>query len=475
MSPFYSIYTLIEEKQEGSHNRGYKASTKKPEYEYRYTYGQDGRVTQVALVHMENADESKYGPEEYVIQFKYDKAGRLTRKVVRNDSVQDATRYETSFEYDGRGQLTRERVMAWNATDERMEVRQDIRTTYDLGENPTVVDFYDNEGLAFRDTRTYARGYQLTGSTISDTGAGVNVSTAGFYTYDTNNNLTGTKLVDIDRDGTQLVYRAEWTFTYDRKNRLKSHTNTNASNVRGNIWYDGQGRVWQRWNDDSGTSEWDATLIRFVYDGSQLVQEHEFGVAEVESEWEYTYDDLTRDYLRHAAGLRQRQRSGGSDTDYFMQLDQGALEYKAERDPVAATITRDERSSSLNQISGGTFNDISNLATSNNYVEMYGDSTTGFDPLVQRGVRHYLAGIERFLTRKGNNPNMCSPMQVVALAEGIPGPHIPEGGEPDAGNCCVCWSTRPGRDYLSGCWKNIQEVPDDEKMICWASAESYSP
>jgi len=36
-----------------------------------------------------------------------------------------------------------------------------------------------------------------------------------------------------------------WSFTFDRKNRLKSYTHTDASNVRRNLWYDGKGRVWQ--------------------------------------------------------------------------------------------------------------------------------------------------------------------------------------------------------------------------------------
>jgi len=214
----------------------------------------------------------------------------------------------------------------------------------------------------------------------------------------------------VKRGATQLAYRAQWTFAYDRKNRLKSHTNTNASNVRGNLWYDGRGRVWQRWNDNSSTEDWDETLKRFVYDGGALVQEHEFDVAEVEDEWVYTYSDLTRDYLRHPAGVRQRERSGGNDTDYYLEADSGALEFKTERDPVAEAISRTERTSSLNQISGATFSaGLSNLATSNNYIEMYGGGTTGssagFDALLLRGSRHYLSGLGRFTSRLGNNPH----------------------------------------------------------------------
>jgi len=375
----------------------------------RYEYAQDGRVAQTALVRMWDAEATEYGPERFVVQYIYDKAGRLVRKVVRDNSVQDsAVRYETSYEFDGMGRMTRERVLkrVEESGVERMNVLEDKRTTYDLGNNPTEVKHYDNVGWVYTETRTYARGYQLVDFS-TQAALGVSVSTSGSYTYDTNNNLTGTKKLDVKRGATQLAYRAQWTFAYDRNNRLKSHTNTNASNVRGNLWYDGRGRVWQRWNDNSSTEDWDATLKRFVYDGGALVQEHEFDVAEVEDEWVYTYSDLTRDYLRHAAGVRQRERSGGNDTDYYLEADSGALEFKTERNPVSEAIARTERTASLNQISGATFSaTVSNLATSANYIEMYGGGTSGasagFDALLHRGSRHYLTGMGR-RTKLGTN------------------------------------------------------------------------
>ena len=103
---------------------------------------------------------------------------------------------------------------------------QDIRSEYDLGGNPTTVYFYDNVGKAYKETRTYAKGYQITGSSFSETGSGVAVSTTGSYTYDTNNNLTGTMKADATRSGSQLSYRAQWTFTFDRKNRLQTSRKT---------------------------------------------------------------------------------------------------------------------------------------------------------------------------------------------------------------------------------------------------------
>jgi hypothetical protein len=88
-----------------------KTSTKKPEYEMRYEYAADGRIAETALVRMWEADATEYGPERFVVQYSYDKAGRLVRKVVRDNSVQDsAVRYETSYEFDGMGRMTRERV-----------------------------------------------------------------------------------------------------------------------------------------------------------------------------------------------------------------------------------------------------------------------------------------------------------------------------------------------------------------------------
>jgi len=377
----------------------------KPEYEYRYKYAPDGRVSEVALVYSFDSYKTEYGPEKYVIQFLYDDAGRLVRKVVRDNSRQDSTvRYETSYEFDGMGRMTRERIMSWDNTNEKMVVMQDKRTTYDLGGNPTEIKFYDNAGWAYTETRTYARGYQLTDFSTSEAGD-VTINTAGSYTYDTNNNLTGTKKFDASRSGAQLSYRAQWEFTFDNKNRLKTHENVSAAdNVRGNIWYDGKGRVWQRWNDSSSTPEWDPTLKRFVYDGATLVQEHTVAASVPVDEWVYTYVDINRDYLRHPAGLRQREGTASSNTDYFLQTDQAALEYKIERDPTSATADRTERSASLDQIAGASFTaDLSNLATSGDYIEMYGDSSNGFDALVQKGGRAFLTGISRFSSREGNN------------------------------------------------------------------------
>jgi len=121
-------------------------------------------------------------------------------------------------------------------------------------------------------------------------------------------------------------------------------------------------------------------------------------------EWQYTYVDINRDYVRHPAGLRQREGTAASNTDYFLQTDEAALEYKIERDPSAATAHRTERSASLDQIAGGSFtSDLSNLATCSQYIEMYGDASNGFDSALQINGRLFLTGLGRFGSRRVNS------------------------------------------------------------------------
>jgi hypothetical protein len=111
---------------------------------------------------------------------------------------------------------------------------------------------------------------------------------------------------------------------------LKTYTNTNASNKRGNLWYDGRGRVWQRWQDHTVTGAWDLSLTRFVYDGSTLAQEHYFTPAQVSNEWVYSYQYVTYDYLRQPGGIRQKERDGASYKNYFLQANTGIIEFKDE-------------------------------------------------------------------------------------------------------------------------------------------------
>ena len=147
---------------------------------------------------------SSAGPEKYVVESTYDNMGRLIRKVSRDSSNDDdSIRWEASYEYDGKGRMVREKILRQDLVAGRMIVTQDIKTTYDLGGNATQIDFADDSGHAYTETRTYARGYQLTGATFSNAGAGVNVITSGSYTYDVNNNMTGTMMASASRSGVQ--------------------------------------------------------------------------------------------------------------------------------------------------------------------------------------------------------------------------------------------------------------------------------
>ena len=202
---------------------------------------------------------------------------------------------------------------------------------------------------------------------------------------------------------------------------------------------------------------WEPALKRFVYDGSQLVQEHDW-TASGNGTWAYTYTDINRDYLGHPGGIRQREGTKASHDDYYMQLNNGVIEYKTERPLTPSIVEKEERTISLNQLPNSTFTNISNLATANGYVEMYGGTTAGasagFDGLVQMGGRHFLSGVEMFTNREGNGP-YTAPAQTMQF--GIEGGGL-QPGEVIPGStwqCDLCW--RPGE--MPQCWKVVGVDP----------------
>ena len=211
--------------------------------------------------------------------------------------------------------------------------------------------------------------------------------------------------------------RAQWTFTFDRKNRLKSHTHGGTDDVT-HLWSDGLGRVWQRWTYDSVEEEWSATLTPYNYDGSALAQEHLIAVSEVEEAWVYTYLYLTYDYLRHAAGTRQRKgQVDKSYTDYFVLSDMGTISGRFTRGSSvslqkAQREIRGDRQARYSVAGGppttGDFTDVSNLGFGSTYIESFGGTKSGdaqfFDALNQVGSRHYLPGLGVYLNRRGNHP-----------------------------------------------------------------------
>ncbi len=385
----------------------------KPQLEQRYDYAADGRLARVAVVDQTSSDQATYGPEKYVVEYAYDEMGRLRKKQVRNNPVnEDDIFFEGDYEYDGMGRLAIERIWQYDKTAKRLLITRETRTTYDLMGNPTEIKYYDVDGFAFTEQRTYARGGQLTGFSIPTTAANVTVDTAGSYSYNTNNDMTGTKKLDAYRtiSGTnyKIVFRAQWTFSFDRKNRLKTHTYPSGLNVRGNIWYDGMGRIWQRWNDDSVTGDWDADLKRFVYDGPALAQEHKF-TASGNGSWIYSYGRCDIDYLRKPDGIRQKVNNGVGGWDSHLLFNDGADVASRTPSGSSTTITRTLRTASgerLNDnprmspgLTTGSFNNISNLAKPNSYVESYGGGTElgtsslGYDSLVQSGPVHQLPAL----------------------------------------------------------------------------------
>jgi hypothetical protein len=224
----------------------------------------------------------------------------------------------------------------------------------------------------------------------------VTVSASGSYTYDDNNNLLTTKSLSVYRVAqAYLTIREAWTFTYDNKNRLQSYTNAGAAGDVGNIWYDGRGRVWQRWIYNSGTEEWDSNVTRYVYDGSAYAQEHMFVAGEVEGAWVYTYDQILTDYLRKPGGVRQRDIStvDQSETDQFLLSDSGSVSARIQRE-TNSLVQRVELSASGTCQASGSQQDttISKLGFRGGYTETFSGSTE-FDPLVQMGQRHSLPGL----------------------------------------------------------------------------------
>jgi hypothetical protein len=181
------------------------------------------------------------------------------------------------------------------------------------------------------------------------------------------------------------------------------------------LWWDGAGRVWQRWNDDSVSGDWEPELTRYVYDGSQLGQEHHWTVIDDGGTWAYSYAYIMRDYLREPAGVRQRESSDGQNfTDRYLFTDGGIVAARADRSS-STTITRTMRLASGDRLpdtalgvgTSDNWSNISHLASPTSIIRDFGGGTSdemkGFDALQQVGDRHYLTGLGRWVTLKGNN------------------------------------------------------------------------
>ena len=93
--------------------------------------------------------------------------------------------------------------------------------------------------------------------------------------------------------------------------------------------------------------------ITYKSDLYQLTQEHDW-TASGNGTWSYLYTDINRDYLGHPRGIRQREGTKALHDDYYMQLNNGVIEYKTERPPAPSIAAKEERTISLNQLPNST-------------------------------------------------------------------------------------------------------------------------
>ena len=372
----------------------------RPQMEVQSSRSSDGRSAKTAVVDQSSTQWGSAGPEKYVVESVYDNMGRLIRKVSRDSSNDDdSIRWEASYEYDGKGRMVRREDFASRFARRKNDCHSGhkdyLRSRRQRDSDRLCRRFrscvYGNKDIC--------EGVSAHGATFSNAGAGVNVITAGSYTYDVNNNMTGTMMASASRSGVQLAYRGQWTFTYDHLNRLKSHTNTNAGGLRTNLWYNPMGQVWQRWTDISGN--WTPSLTRYVYDGGMLVQEHAWSQTHPSGSYIYTYGFLSRDYLMQPGGIRQKESPDGINfTDRFLITDGGVITTSIDRQ-TSTTIKRIELAASGDRQAGGSRQDgkLSNLWGVESNLEGYGGGTSGatggFDPLVTGRGGHivYMTGI----------------------------------------------------------------------------------
>jgi len=172
----------------------------------------------------------------------------------------------------------------------------------------------------------------------------------------------------------------------------------------------------------------ESDLTRYVFDGSSLAQEHKWFASENEDEWSYAYGYITRDYLRNLSGVRQRESADGQNfVDRHLFEDSGSISARTDR-ASTTSIARTMRLLSGERLpdavlsSGVTaenWSNLSHLASADSMVESFGggtiDETKGFDGLQQVGDRHYLSGVGRFISPKGNNPWIILPLVMLFL------------------------------------------------------------
>jgi len=462
----------------------------RPQFEIRYEYAPGGQLRRAATVDLTGSDGTTVGPEKYVVEYSYDDMGRVVKKVIRENQMEDSSvHYSADFMFDGMGRMTRERYMKWDSATPAEQVMftlmKDVQREYDLGGNVTKETWRDDRGMLYFEEREYARGYQLTDSTY--TNGALTTATSGSYTYDTNNNLTETKSLSFTAGGEPYPPgRGAWDFTYDRKNRLSYFYNGTMGDDVMHLRYDGLGRVWQRWSAvwDIQESKWDWSeyLLRFVYDGSQMAQKLAYIYTNGE-EGSAEFEGVELDMLYGPTGMMRWKIPIEEEDDhvaYYLdesgrpgaQVMKGTetAAYRFDRDAQGETLWKGEWELSTGMTFGQGYG----------YVESYGkvvgdpDPESYSDPLVWTGGRHYLPSLGRFTNRVGNNAYVfdtigrwftCSVNTIPAL--GI-GPKLPSASpycldfyfdecmhnDWINGNCPTCTDVRPWQ-MKRGNWYNF--------------------
>jgi len=392
----------------------------RPQFEIRYEYAPGGQLRRAATVDLTGSDGTTVGPEKYVVEYSYDDMGRVVKKVIRENQMEDSSvHYSADFTFDGMGRMTRERYMKWDETEPASQVMftlmKDVQREYDLGGNVTKETWRDDRGMLYFEEREYARGYQLTDS--SYTNGVLTTATSGSYTYDINNNLTETKSLSFTAGGGLYPPgRGAWDLTYDRKNRLKYYTNGTMGDDVMHLRYDGLGRVWQRWTAvwDDLESEWDwsSSLARFVYDGSQSAQILLYTYDDDPSPV-VAFDSVGMDMLYGPTGRMTRwQIPNNGDWLRTYYLDESGRPGAQVVKGTSTSANRYDRDAQGETLWKGewSLSDGMQFGQGYGYVESYGkvvgdpDPEYYSDPLVWTGGRHYLPSLGRFTNRVGNNP-----------------------------------------------------------------------
>jgi YD repeat-containing protein len=340
--------------------------------------------------------------EIYAIEYKYDGKGRKVRQTIWNSRTDSKPQYDISYQYDSRDQLLNEKYLRYNASTFQMEVVRERTYTYDNG-GSLVKKTIKHENLWIEHTFAYSRGYHIVDwDWAIATGTGTPTSgTVSGITYDANGNLTAHGAITITGDC--LIFSlASTTFTYDRKNRLKTYRF--GSGTIYTLYWDAIGRIREKtWTIDST-----AHKQVFYHDGRKLVQ--------IWNETSTLVPPFTTNFARAISYDLYRGQTGYlKDIDFDANPDVESYLIKDEQGTVRAAVTLGFSAGAYNvtvdrdgltDAYGDSLGSISDM-TDTHYmryiscrVEGYGDESNENQALVHTDHRHYLPYLGIFLQRE---------------------------------------------------------------------------